>query len=379
MAGTIATVTMPKWGLTMTEGMVAKWLVAPGSVVRAGDEIMEIETTKITNVFEAPSGGTLRRQVVPEGATVPVGGLLAVLAEGDVSESEIDAFIEKFQAEFVPPADEEGEASGGPALIEVGGRRLRYLRLGPPQGELGEGVPILFLHGFGADLNTWMFNQPALSERQATVALDLPGHGGSSKEVASGDAAALMAAVTDFMAAAAIDRAHLVGHSLGGALALGLARAEPGRVASLTLIAPAGLGPDINMAFIDGFIRAGRRRETKEVLELLVADHGAISRAMIDDVLKYKRLDGVTAALQAIAAAAFSGGRQRIEMRDALAAATMPRQVIWGRADRIIPAAHAEGLPADVAIHRLDGAGHLPHMEKSGDVNRLISNLVSAA
>jgi pyruvate dehydrogenase E2 component (dihydrolipoamide acetyltransferase) len=377
MAGALLTITMPKWGLTMTEGMVAKWLVAPGSAVRAGDEIMEIETTKITNVFEAPSGGTLRRQVVPEGATVPVGGLLAVLAEGDVSESEIDAFIAKFQAEFVPPADEEGEAAGGPALIEAGGRRLRYLRLGP-QERPQEGVPILFLHGFGADLNTWMFNQPNLAERQATVALDLPGHGGSSKEIGSGDSAALMATVTDFMAAAAIDRAHLVGHSLGGALALGLARADPGRVASLTLIAPAGLGPDINMAFIDGFIRAGKRRETKEALELLVADRGAISRAMIDEVLKYKRLDGVAAALQAIAAAAFSGGRQLLSLRDALAAANMPRQVIWGREDRIISAAHAEGLPADVTVHLLDGAGHLPHMEKSGEVNRLVANLVSA-
>src|SRR5262249_10191885 len=202
MAGAIATITMPKWGLTMTEGMVAKWLVAPGSAVRAGDEIMEIETTKITNVFESPSGGTLRRQVAPEGATVPVGGLLAVLAEGEVSESEIDAFIAKFQAEFVPPADEEGEAAGGPALIEAGGRRLRTLRLGPP-----EGVPILFLHGFGADLNTWMFNQPALAERQATFALDLPGHGGSGKGGGRGDAPALLAAGPDLFAAGGGPRA----------------------------------------------------------------------------------------------------------------------------------------------------------------------------
>jgi pyruvate dehydrogenase E2 component (dihydrolipoamide acetyltransferase) len=374
MAGAIATITMPKWGLTMTEGMVAKWLVAPGSAVRAGDEVMEIETTKITNVFESPAAGTLRRQVVPEGATVPIGGLLAVLAGDDVSETELDAFIAKFQAEFVPPADEEGEASGGPASIDAGSRRLRYLRLGPQ-----DGLPILFLHGFGADLNTWMFNQPALAERHATYALDLPGHGGSSKEVGSGDASALMAAVTDFMAAAEIARAHLVGHSLGGALALGLARAQPQHVASLTLIAPAGLGPDINMTFIDGFIRAGKRRETKEALELLVADRGAVSRAMIDEVLKYKRLDGVTAALQAIAAAAFPGGRQQDELRGALAAADVPRQVIWGRADRIIPANHAEGLPAGVAVHLLDGAGHLPHMEKSGEVNRLVADLVAAA
>jgi pyruvate dehydrogenase E2 component (dihydrolipoamide acetyltransferase) len=53
--------------------------------------------------------------------------------------------------------------------------------------------------------------------------------------------------------------------------------------------------------------------------------------------------------------------------------------VIWGRADRIIPAGHAEGLPAGVAVHLLEGAGHLPHMEKSGEVNRLIADLISAA
>ena len=62
-----------------------------------------------------------------------------------------------------------------------------------------------------------------------------------------------------------------------------------------------------------------------------------------------------------------------------LPSATVPRQVIWGRADRIIPAAHADGLPAGVAVHVLDGAGHLPHMERSGDVNRLVAELVSRA
>jgi len=374
MAGAITPVTMPKWGLTMTEGMVAKWLVAVGTKIGAGAEIMEIETTKITNVFESPAAGTLRRQVVPEGTTVPIGGLLAVVADDSVTDAEIDAFITKFQAEFVPLEDDDAAAASGPAVIEAGGRRLRYLRLGPEGG-----VPILFIHGFGADLGTWMFNQPALAERHATYALDLPGHGGSGKEVGSGDVASLLAAVVDFMAAVSIYPAHLVGHSLGGALALGLAYAHPGLVASLTLIASAGLGPDINMAFIDGFIRAGKRKEAKETLELLVADPGAVSRTMIDEVLKYKRLDGVGVALQAIAAEAFPAGRQAADLRDTLAAATVPRQVIWGRADRIIPVVHSESLPKGVAVHVLDRAGHLPHMEKSGEVNRLIAELVSAA
>jgi pyruvate dehydrogenase E2 component (dihydrolipoamide acetyltransferase) len=358
----------------MTEGMVAKWLVQPGHAIRAGEEIMEIETTKINNVFESPAAGILRRQVAAEGATIPVGGLMAVLTDDAVSDAEIDAFVAKFQAEFVPPSDDDAAAAGGPAVIEAGGRRLRYLRLGPEGG-----VPILFIHGFGADLGAWMFNQPALAERHATVALDLPGHGGSGKDVGSGDAAALVATVADFMAAASITEAHLVGHSLGGALALGLAKAAPNRVASLTLIAPAGLGPDINMAFIDGFIRAAKRKEAKETLELLVAHPKAISRAMIDELLKYKRLDGVTAALQAIAGAAFPGGRQGASLRDALAAIKAPRQVIWGRADRIIPASHADGLPTGIAVHVLDGSGHLPHMERSGEVNRLIGELVATA
>jgi pyruvate dehydrogenase E2 component (dihydrolipoamide acetyltransferase) len=57
----------------------------------------------------------------------------------------------------------------------------------------------------------------------------------------------------------------------------------------------------------------------------------------------------------------------------------VPRQVIWGRADRIIPPTHAEGLPPGVRCHLLDGAGHLLHMERSGDVNRLIAELIAAA
>jgi len=367
VSGAITPITMPKWGLTMTEGMVAAWHVEPGSAIKAGQEIMEIETTKITNLYESPVAGRLCRLVAPQGATVPIGGLLALLADESVDEAEIDAFVAKFQAEFVPEASDTAEAAAGPAVIDAGPHRLRYLRLGPRNG-----VPLLLVHGFGADLNTWMFNQPALAERYDTVALDLPGHGGSSKAVGADPWTALLGALAAFMAAAELSRAHLVGHSMGGALAMALAAAHPERVASLTLIAPGGLGPEINMGFIDGLARAQRRKEVKDALEQLVADPSAISRSMADEVLKYKRIDGVTEALTAIASALFPGGRQAGNLRDALTQATMPRQLIWGRQDRIIPASHAEGLPSGIAVHLVDGAGHLPHMEKSNEVNRLI-------
>jgi pyruvate dehydrogenase E2 component (dihydrolipoamide acetyltransferase) len=223
-----------------------------------------------------------------------------------------------------------------------------------------------------------MFNQPALAERCDTIALDLPGHGGSSKAVGADPWTALLGALAGFMAAADVSRAHLVGHSMGGALALALAGAHHERVASLTLIAPGGLGPEINMSFIDGLARAQRRKEVKGALEQLVADPSAISRSMADEVLKYKRLDGVTEALTSIAAALFPGGRQAGNLREALAQVAVPRQVIWGRQDRIIPAAHAEALPGGIPVRLIDGAGHLPHMEKSNEVNRLILNFLSA-
>ena len=80
MSAEIQAITMPKWGLAMEEGKVVAWETGEGEAVAAGQEILEIETTKITNVFESPASGLLRRCVVQEGDTVPVGALLGALA-----------------------------------------------------------------------------------------------------------------------------------------------------------------------------------------------------------------------------------------------------------------------------------------------------------
>ncbi|MGC2200157.1 MAG: biotin/lipoyl-containing protein, partial [Stellaceae bacterium] len=82
----ITAITMPKWGLTMTEGTVVGWLKQQGQAFTAGEEILEIETPKITNVVDLPQGGTLRRIVAPAGATLPVGALLAVVAPQEIPE-----------------------------------------------------------------------------------------------------------------------------------------------------------------------------------------------------------------------------------------------------------------------------------------------------
>jgi pyruvate dehydrogenase E2 component (dihydrolipoamide acetyltransferase) len=175
------------------------------------------------------------------------------------------------------------------------------------------------------------------------------------------------------MDAKGIEKAHLVGHSLGGAIALDVALSHAERVASATLICSAGLGPDINMAYIDGFMQAKRRKQLEPVLQMLVADPEMVSREMIEDVLKFKRLDGVDAALNRIIDGTFAGGRQALELTGRLGELTVPVQVIWGRQDQIIPVRHAEGLPASIPVHVFDGAGHMVHMEKAAEVNQLIS------
>jgi pyruvate dehydrogenase E2 component (dihydrolipoamide acetyltransferase) len=210
------------------------------------------------------------------------------------------------------------------------------------------------------------------------VALDLPGHGGSLKEVGAGDAAFFAAVLDEALAALGIERAHLVGHSMGGAIALALARRSPARLVSLSLIAPAGLGPEINADFIDGFVKAQRRREMQEVLSLLVHDPALVSRQMVEDVLRYKRLDGVQAALETVSRVWFPEARQAPDLRPALAALSIPVQIVWGREDRIIPVAHAEMITGMLPVHVLDGTGHLPHMEKSGELNRLIGAFLDA-
>ena len=374
MAG-IEPIVMPKWGLAMQEGMLAEWHVAEGQEVAKGQEIADIETSKIANAFESPVAGKLRRQLVGIGETVSVGALLAVVADDAVTDAQLDAFIGEFQASFAESQAAAETATGPePEFVELPQGRLRFLKLGDAAGE-----PVLFLHGYGADLNNWLFNQPAVAANHTTYALDLPGHGGSAKAVGDGTIASLAAAVLAFMQSQDIAKAHLVGHSMGGAVALALATGQPGKVASATLVCPAGLGLEIAMDYIDGFIGASRRKKLEPVLQMLVANPDLVTGEMIEDVLKYKRLDGVDAALRTLRDALFPGGKQGLVLKDRLAEAQVPIQVLWGRQDRVVPASHGQDLPARVQVTVFEDAGHLAHMEKAGEVNAAIEALLARA
>ena len=366
--GAIQAITMPKWGLAMEEGKVSAWMAEEGSAIESGEEILEIETTKITNVFESPVAGTLRRRVVAEGETVPVGALLGVAAGSDTPDAEIEAFIADFQANFVVEAADTAAAPEA-EVITVAGRALSHLRMGPE-----DGAAIVLVHGFGGDLNGWLFNQPVLAETHRVYAMDLPGHGRAEKAVDGLDVAALAALLADYMVAAGTGPAHLVGHSMGGAVALKLALDKPDLVQRLTLLAPAGLGRELNVDYVRGFAEAERRKEIKSLLQQLFADPELVSRDMVNEVQKYKRLDGANAALRTLADTLFPDGHQALVMKDRLESLAMPVQVIWGDEDSIVPPAHAEELPAKVRLQILEKIGHMPQMEAAGEVNRLIAD-----
>jgi pyruvate dehydrogenase E2 component (dihydrolipoamide acetyltransferase) len=372
MAGDIQSIVMPKWGLAMEEGIVTAWHIAEGATIAKGQEIADIETSKIANVFESLVTGKVRRLVAQPGETLPVGALLAVVADDSVGDGDIEAYVAKFNEALQKMlAAKASEKKPEPETVEIaGGRRIRYLKLGE-----GAGAPVVFIHGFGGDLNNWLFNQEALAETHTTYAIDLPGHGGSSKDVAAGDLSSMTAAAAAWMDAMKIDRAHLVGHSMGGAVALQLAATHPAKVASATLICPAGLGPDVSMEYINGFIEASRGKKLEPILQMLVANPDLVTRDMIEDVLKFKRIDGVDAALKKMRDGLFPGGKQGTLLRDAIGQVKAPLQVISGAKDRVLPAAHAKGLPGSVKVHSFDNAGHMPHMEAASDVNKLIAEI----
>jgi pyruvate dehydrogenase E2 component (dihydrolipoamide acetyltransferase) len=362
----IIAITMPKWGLSMQEGKVVAWLAEEGATIKLGDELLDIETEKIANTFEALDVGVLRRKIAKPEEVLPIGALLGVLAPATVDDAAIEAFVTEFQQNYVPPETDEKSAGDGYAFIEAGGYRLRYSKMGEAERV------IILIHGFGGDADRWLFTQQPLAASATVYALDMPGHGQSSKVVTDPSVAGLANVVIAFMDALAIPRAELMGHSLGGAIALKAATEFPSRVCALGLIAPAGLGTEINVGYIQGFINADSRKEMKALLEQLVADPELINRGLVNDMLQFKRIDGVPQALAAIAAGFVDSTGQTVDLRSALDKLAIPIKLIWGGDDKIIPAKHAHGLGQNVAVHVLPGYGHLVQLEAASEVNKLL-------
>jgi len=373
----IKRVTMPKWGLSMESGRLIEWLVSEGDEIEKGQDVAEIDTDKIVAVLESTCSGVVRALVVEVNVAVPVGGTIVVVAPADVPQEEIDAVVAEAKEQLVS-GDIEDVSGPEVAEVDVDGRSISYAVLGDTESEA---TPVVFVHGYGGDKNSWLFVQEPISADRATYALDLPGHGDSSKDVGDGSVATLASSLVGFLNELGLSRVHLVGHSTGGAVAT-VAAADPaalGKVASLTLISPVGYGPDVNAGYIRGFAEAETRRELKPHLQQLFADQSQVNRQLIDDLLKYKRLDGVDAALASIVAALLDGERSAVDVTAEQASFGGKTVAVWGAEDKVIPASNSGSLEGKATVHTVDGAGHMAHIEKPQAVIGAIEEAIGSA
>lgn len=369
----IQRVTMPKWGLSMKTGTITEWIVSEGDRISSGDDLVEIDTEKIAGALESSWDGVLRRIVAEAGSSVPVGATIAVVAPVDVPDDEVDAVVVQAREQLAAGVPEEQDEGVEIGTVDVDGRTISY-------ATMGEAADVVVLvHGYGGDKNSWLFVQEPLSHTHTVHALDLPGHGQSSKDIGDGSLESLARAVLGFLDARGIEKAHLVGHSLGAAVVAAAAADAPARVRSLTLVAPAGFGPDVDAEYLRGFAAARSRRELKPLVGRLFADESLVTRQLVDDLLRYKRIDGVDAALQRLVDTLLDGDRQRIDTAARLGSVDVPTVVVWGRQDRILPPAEAQVAGGGrVGVHLVDSAGHMVHMERPADVRHAVEEAVAA-
>jgi pimeloyl-ACP methyl ester carboxylesterase len=232
---------------------------------------------------------------------------------------------------------------------------LGYLEMGRPDGET-----VVFIHGFGADLLTWHYCLVPLAAKYRLIALDLPGHGRSVPDVGSADLPFMTRWLNEAFDVLAIDRAHVIAHSMGAKISLGFTVAHPDRVRSLSLISPAGLGGDFHAETLDRFL-SGHDAEALAA-QLLGETHQSLMPALAGS-LRTAADPARNEGLKALLGHAKTYGLALSPEGFDWSRVPCPVQILWGDQDRLIPMLPAERLPQSALLHVIAGAGHLPHME----------------
>lgn len=243
----------------------------------------------------------------------------------------------------------------------------------------GEGEDLVMIHGFGSDRLSWAGNVAALLPVARVHALDLPGHGESAPDVGNGSIGQLAARVAETLSAHGIETAHLLGHSLGGAIAVELANEAPGRVRSLSLIAPAGLGGGVDHDFLTRYPRLTTVEDTAALLGRLVTRPQLINKMTVQRVLNQLALPGAREALHRIAGALRENESALAQKAAAVGRARMARLVIWGECDAINPLDAGRLSDFGGSCHIVPDAGHLPHIEGARLVNTVLAEFLAGA
>jgi pimeloyl-ACP methyl ester carboxylesterase len=257
--------------------------------------------------------------------------------------------------------------------VSLHGNRVSY-RTG------GEGPLLVLVHGITSSSASWEPVLPALAERFEILAPDLLGHGQSDKPAGDYSLGSHACLVRDLMLMLGHESGTIVGHSLGGGIAMQLAYQFPELVDRLALVSSGGLGREVSL-----FLRAVTLPGAELVLPLVasrpVVDTGtAIGRALgalrlraSSDLAEIAR--GIASLNEVGARRAFvhtarsviDAGGQRVDARDRLyLARAMPSLIVWGECDPIIPARHgirAHDLMPGSRLELFEGAGHFPHID----------------
>ena len=258
--------------------------------------------------------------------------------------------------------------------MAVNGEDVRYV-------EAGSGPVLLLLHGHEQDATTWRRVMPALAEHRRVIAMTLPGHGQTEIPV-DGYAATqdLARSVGGFLDALGVGDVDLVGHSMGGAVALHLALFDPSRVRTLTLVAAAGLGREVNPLIALGTLPGvgewaiqlsrlpgGHVQRTLMSVAMLFARPWRAPAGFLREAHAMGRRPGQLEASTALSRTLFDITGQREVLLDELHVLTMPSLVVWGAWDLVLPAHHARAATGRLPRARLalfPACGHLPHVEQ---------------
>ena len=416
--------TLPRMGETMEEGTIVAWLKQPGEAFRRGDTLLEVESDKINVEIPALEDGELVRHLVSLGEKVAVDRPIAVVktlgssarsAESTEAQAvpQPDRFQEqKMQShESIPnPADAGGtilhrsaiRASPvarrtakklGIDLAEVKGTGPRgrvtvtdvqqHNRLGAdavqsmftdPSGQaLRWGTPqrgtCILLHGFAGDPTTWRRTAEFLAKQGfEAIAFELPGYG--SQPLTGSSLDELLTELIPKLPSSSTGKFHLIGHSLGAAFAILIGARYPDRVASLTLLAPVGIGTYINQSFLDGIASAQTIDALERELRKTTAHPLSYAKSALAAILE--KLP--SASLKTVSGLMARDGVQQVFLVPELERIAAPVRILFGRQDRILHWQDALVLPGKIALHLFD-TGHMPHWEDPSAVLPVLAGL----
>jgi pimeloyl-ACP methyl ester carboxylesterase len=247
-------------------------------------------------------------------------------------------------------------------FAQVAGQNIYYIE----KGTLG--TPVVFVHGAGSNHLIWGLQVRALGEDTRTLALDLPGHGRSDPP-GRASVEAYSDAVLGFLDALNIERAIVVGHSMGGAIAQTLALAHPDRVAALGLV---GTG--------------ARLRVLPTILTGVTTDYDAVVKLIVecsyapglDPGFRKRAEDELRVCPPQITGGDY-GACDRFDVMSQIAEIKAPALVVCGREDRMTPAKYAVYLATNIPnayLVFIDHAGHSVMVEQPDELNKTLQDFV---